>query len=76
MSLSLLKAIPFITFTLDNFFLVSNEGVKRDIIHLEMKKKMDESKVTELFFLPLTFFILSRLFLGKHFINISKNLFD
>lgn len=39
MSLSLLKAIPFITFTLDNFFLVSNEGVKRDIIHLEMKKK-------------------------------------
>lgn len=46
MSLSLLKAIQFITFTLDNF-LVSNEGVKRDIIHLEMKKKMDESKVTE-----------------------------
>lgn len=43
MSLSLLKAIPLITFTLDNF-LVSNEGVKRDIIHLEMKKKWTKAK--------------------------------
>lgn len=74
MSLSLLKAIPFITFTLDNF-LVSNEGVKRDIIHLEMKKN-GRKQSNRIIFLPLTFLILSRLFLGKHFINISKNLFD
>lgn len=56
MSLSLLKAIPFITFTLDTF-LVSNEGVKRDIIHLEMTKKWTKAKFFAIDILNIVSFI-------------------
>lgn len=38
MFLFLFKVILFIIFIFDNFFVL-NEGVKRDIIYLEMKKK-------------------------------------
>lgn len=61
MSLSLLKAIPFITFTLDNF-LVSNEGVKRDIIHLEMKKYGRKQSNRMIFFAIDIFNIVSFIF--------------